>query len=1065
MTTEIYTAPAGSGKTTFAIEQATLTSANLNNRVRVIVASSSQARMWQKRLAQNGGAIGVEVMIFDRMVAAILAEAGEAWTQLSEPVEYRLIRSLLDQLDLDYYGELSGRAGFVDVVQQLLPLLKSALIHPDDFQQAIADLSNEPRLKELGIFYSAYQTTLQKNSWADRVGLHWLALETLRSSGKEDELNSRSAVGSTWPLLIIDGFDDFTPAEIAIFTVLSQRVGRTVITLTQPLHPLPRYSETLEKLKRLANVTIQPLPSTISPTPLSSLANSLFSQQRLAEHDWNQSVQLVEATDRPTEIRAALRWLKQRIVQDGLSPADVALIARDISPYRPFIEQIGREFGLPIRIDTGRLLNSSPIINALLNLLRLHVPTKTGPELGRRQVVSLWRSPWFDWQQAGLKDLGALADSLDNLGRSQRVIGGLEQWSAAFDAQISAHDQTADLRQEDDEPDEQQRSGRVPTGTEALALKNSFDLFLEKTAPPPDATTFEEFVSWLEGLIGRDETANRSKYDRQEEADHSLAMIRLARSEPATGPAAVAALTRLKDVLRGLVWAEQVIVQNAKIDYATFFNELSGSINTAVFDLPIAKGQISLVATNINSGRGLRWQAVAVVGLSEGEFPSPIGEDPFLRDEDRKQLREAFGFELDDSTTSRERELFYEAVSRGQDRLLLTRPVIADNGAEWVASPYWEEVRKKTGVEPSKVSADTLLQLDEVASEVELLEVVAGSAGSNQIEALKKEIPAWPSVAHGGGILLQREAVGTYNPIVPNKTEHDGDLSAVAGELAERFGPEHVWSASRLEAMRQCGMLFYVANVLKVEPRPEPAEGLDVAQLGSLYHDIFEKCYGAGVPETSGPDEIRAFVAGIAGPILDTAPEQHGFRETAWWSQTKTDIIDNVTKSILELAQDNWTFLAAEASFGMQSAPLVIQRDGDSLKLRGFIDRIDQNEAGELRIIDYKLGGKTNFSQKAFELGEKLQLPLYALAVEQALNMGVVSDGFYWHFRQAEASPFTLGKYAGGPAQAAETAAGYAWQAVEQVRAGRFEPTPPEKGCPSWCPAAQWCWKYKPSNW
>ena len=129
MPTDIFTAPAGSGKTQFALDLAT--NGNAVQRVRVVVASSAQARMWQRRLAQSGGALGVEIMIFDRMVAAILAEAGAAWTQLSEPVQYRLIRSLLNQLELDYYEELAHRPGFVDVIQQLIPLLKSALVHPE----------------------------------------------------------------------------------------------------------------------------------------------------------------------------------------------------------------------------------------------------------------------------------------------------------------------------------------------------------------------------------------------------------------------------------------------------------------------------------------------------------------------------------------------------------------------------------------------------------------------------------------------------------------------------------------------------------------------------------------------------------------------------------------------------------------------------------------------------------------------------------------------------------------------------------------------------------------------
>ncbi len=1046
MPTTIYTAPAASGKTQFAINLARSTEAT--QRVRVVVASSGQARMWQRRLAQAGGALGVEVMIFDRMVAAILAEAGESWTQLSEPVQYRLLRSLLDGMALDYYAELRHRPGFVDVVQQLIPLLKSALIEPEKLTAAFDFLNVEPRLTELSQIYETYQTALQQNGWADRIGLHWLALEAL----EKQESNPSSAVGSAWPLLIVDGFDDLTPAEIAILKILNGRVGRMVITLTQPPNVnFNRYAETLAKLKLLTPEKIEPLPHPIQPKPLTQLASYLFTQSRPAEHNWSADLRLIEATDRPTEIRAALRWLKQRIVQDGYQPAEVALVGRNIDRYRPFIQQVGREFGLPIRIELGQLLNRSPIIDGLLSLLALHLPQgDSGAELGRRQLVNVWRSPWFDWQQAGLASLGQLADRLDNLGRHQRVIGGMEQWSAAFAAQIAVAEQAEDQLRVEIDFEEQAQTTKLVSGAAALNLQNSFNLFLEKTAPPHEATSFKQFVQWLEGLIGHDQLREDAP-QQPAEADHSLAMIRMARAERQTEAEAVAALLRLKDILRGLVWAEEVVGQQDNVTFEYFYSELSGAINTAVYDLPIAKGSNPLIATNINQARGLSWKAVAIVGLSEGEFPQPIGEDQFLRDADRKRLKAEYGFQLDPSTQSRERELFYEAVSRATDRLLLTRPIIADNGAEWVPSPYWDEVRKKTGLTASKVTADALLQPSDAASEQEWLEALA-TADPNQLPA---------EIMLGKTILDQRSAPAQSG----GPSVFDGDLAPVSQHLTETFGPNHVWSASRLESLRQCGMLFFVSSVLKVEPRPEPQEGLDVAQLGTLYHEIFEVAYRKGVPDTDSVDEMQAFVTDIAEPILDEAPEKQGFRETAWWSQTKSDVIGNVTKSILELAKDNWTFYQAEAAFGLNgNRPLVLQRDGDQLQLRGFIDRVDQNSAGELRIVDYKLGSNSRFGKAAFEKGEKLQLPLYALAVELALGLGDVTDGFYFHFRQAKKSGLQLAKYDGGPEQAAQTAVEFAWQAVDQARAGHFEPTPPKGGCPSYCPAAQWCWRYQPSG-
>jgi hypothetical protein len=41
-------------------------------------------------------------------------------------------------------------------------------------------------------------------------------------------------------------------------------------------------------------------------------------------------------------------------------------------------------------------------------------------------------------------------------------------------------------------------------------------------------------------------------------------------------------------------------------------------------------------------------------------------------------------------------------------------------------------------------------------------------------------------------------------------------------------------------------------------------------------------------------------------------------------------------------------------------------------------------------------------------------------------------------------------------------AAEHAWQAVRAVREGRFPSHPPADGCPDYCPAAGFCWHYKP---
>ena len=94
-----------------------------------------------------------------------------------------------------------------------------------------------------------------------------------------------------------------------------------------------------------------------------------------------------------------------------------------------------------------------------------------------------------------------------------------------------------------------------------------------------------------------------------------------------------------------------------------------------------------------------------------------------------------------------------------------------------------------------------------------------------------------------------------------------------------------------------------------------------------------------------------------------------------------------------------------------------------------------------------------------------MQLPLYALAVQDALSLGPVTDGFYWHIGSASPSYLRLGRYEGGVEGAAETVIGYVRAYVAAVREGLFLPAPPAGGCPDHCPAVGFCWRYKPRGW
>ena len=277
-----------------------------------------------------------------------------------------------------------------------------------------------------------------------------------------------------------------------------------------------------------------------------------------------------------------------------------------------------------------------------------------------------------------------------------------------------------------------------------------------------------------------------------------------------------------------------------------------------------------------------------------------------------------------------------------------------------------------------------------------------------------------------------------------------------------------------MESYQTCPYFFFSSHVLKLEPREPPQEGLDARQLGNIYHHIFEDLYRE-VGHNPSLDRLQAALPVIADRVLDRAPRKEGFRRTAWWEQTREEIKQNISRSlqVLEEIDPSYSFYAAEKTFGIsgKDGPVLILRGqgSDRLKLRGFIDRVDRDAEGRIRIVDYKTSAPYDFHNQAVRDGKKLQLPLYALAAQQALGLGTVRDGFYFHVRHAQQSRFQMRSYYDegdrGPSAAMNRAVGEAWKAVRQIRDGQFVPHVPDNNCPDYCPAAAFCWHYSPRRW
>ncbi len=231
MSPRILLAPAGQGKTHHCIARIheIRTEAPLTP-IWVILPNQAQVVAFRRRLAEEGGVLGVQPGTFYTFYAEILARAGQPIPRLLDPVQHRLLRTIVDQLceegRLRHYAPLRDKPGFIRLLRALVQELKRARVHRDDFVAAVAD--GEERLTELAAIYAEYQDWLVQTGWMDAEGQGWLAALALEE---------HPHLCRDLRLLIVDGFDEFNPTQLAVLRLLADHAAETIVTLTGSTGP------------------------------------------------------------------------------------------------------------------------------------------------------------------------------------------------------------------------------------------------------------------------------------------------------------------------------------------------------------------------------------------------------------------------------------------------------------------------------------------------------------------------------------------------------------------------------------------------------------------------------------------------------------------------------------------------------------------------------------------------------------------------------------------------------------------------------------------------------------
>ncbi|WP_415648482.1 ATP-dependent helicase [Stackebrandtia soli] len=338
-----------------------------------------------------------------------------------------------------------------------------------------------------------------------------------------------------------------------------------------------------------------------------------------------------------------------------------------------------------------------------------------------------------------------------------------------------------------------------------------------------------------------------------------------------------------------------------------------------------------------HSAKGREWDLVVVAGVQEGVWPNLRPRGSLMGAEYLVETLTSGAADVVDPIKvllDEERRLFYVAMTRARDRLLVT--TVADDDEE-LPSRFAAEL----GVEPERRdTVTTPLTLSGLVAR--LRRVAIGPDGPERDDAIA---------------LLARLAADGVAAAHPDRWWGVAPLSD-DGPIVDDGGTVNL-SPSAIEKADRCGLRWLLEQHGGSEP-PGIAQ-----QLGTLVHAAAERA-------ATAPDP-RSAMEQVLADHIDTLP-----KEATWKVAQERERVFGMADQLAQWLDANpREFVAAERAFRVD---VPVPDTTVTASLKGKVDRLELDLTGRLHVVDIKTG--TAKPRKA-EMERHLQLAAYQVAIQR----------------------------------------------------------------------------------
>lgn len=402
------------------------------------------------------------------------------------------------------------------------------------------------------------------------------------------------------------------------------------------------------------------------------------------------------------------------------------------------------------------------------------------------------------------------------------------------------------------------------------------------------------------------------------------------------------------------------------------------------------------------------WAHVFLMHANDGEFPRLRGSGGVLTEEERRRLRDRLPLSHRELDLRRERTL-WDAVT-GADRVTVTYRTTDSSGQPLLPSLMVPE--HDPGAELSRVWT---LPATPLGREEWLLARAAALRDADGGRAPREEALS-PGPRLDAAVV---NAVAEWERTRQERTRRGAELRpspwsghlrdpAVRGWLAERFGPDRVWSAGQLERYATCPFAYLLERVLELSTADPAEEETSTLTFGGVAHEVLERFYRGLEGPLPADFDARA-EAHLDGVLEEVRARREDGGEwlglPVLWGQTFRRIgeavADYLRWELPLLDEKGHVPVETEYAFGFGDDDPVrlvgLDRSGAraELRLRGRIDRVDVEGEGEearYHVIDYKSGGAP--AAKGYHDGATLQAALYLRAYATAEGVRGKKGGY-----------------------------------------------------------------------